>query len=837
MSLPDKVFSLPSFKRQLRQITIDSCSSSFHNLSTTNSNREPIDWSNLLTCASMLGNSSKHDHLEAALRIAHTCLENKDLSTAHKTAAGVILDSLTNQPAIKLAIKRHLLKSDFTEDIPLPLLFDVTKRRVEHTIFLKESEIYLNAFQKDAFDKFSSADVVSVSAPTSAGKSFILYHALMSFISSRSRPTRIVYIVPTRALISQVEKDFQTILSSQKISDVLVTSVPKLDAVDFEKNLICVFTQERLHWLMVNHPNVSFNYMIVDEAQKIAEGSRGIFLQQKIEEVMRLMPDIKVIFSSPLTRNPEILLQDLEVGKKKAPVNTEYVAVNQNLIYVSQRPKATRIWNLELCLQNERIDLGSVELESRPLSDLKKVALIASRLASKDSGNIIYMNKPAYAEKVSNILFALTNEDYSENQEIKSLIELSRKSIHRNFLLNKVLTKGIAFHYGNMPLLVREQIENLFERGIIKYLICTSTLLEGVNLPAKNIFLRKPTKGAGHPLNDTEFWNLAGRAGRLGKEFQGNIICIDPDSWDSIPDIDHKKQDVVKALDQISSKMQTLLAYLNSDEIEKGKTNSTLEWAFAYYYSKYRKNELDNSQVLAQLKPFFDGLSSRIDLPDEILFRNPGISPAAQQNLLEHFRSKADAIDKYIPDYPESENAVSNSYVTIMGIINRFLSGDSEKRNFYQALLVVNWMRGYPLPALIDKNYEYEYKKNPKKSLDSVIRETMRDVEEFARFKFAKYSSCYIDILRFFLQQSGQENKANEIPNLSIWLELGVSQQTQVSLIALGLSRQTSITLSEFIADDNLDKEDCIQWLRKNDIHSLQLSNIMIIEIKSHIEL
>lgn len=51
--------------------------------------------------------------------------------------------------------------------------------------------------------------------------------------------------------------------------------------------------------------------------------------------------------------------------------------------------------------------------------------------------------------------------------------------------------------------------------------------MEGVNLPAKSIFLRGPQRGRNKPLSEVDFWNLAGRAGRQGKEFQGNIICID----------------------------------------------------------------------------------------------------------------------------------------------------------------------------------------------------------------------------------------------------------------------------------------------------------------------
>lgn len=56
-----------------------------------------------------------------------------------------------------------------------------------------------------------------------------------------------------------------------------------------------------------------------------------------------------------------------------------------------------------------------------------------------------------------------------------------------------------------MPLLIRTEIERLFSEGFIRYLICTSTLLEGVNLPAKSIIIRNPRRGKGNPLNANDF--------------------------------------------------------------------------------------------------------------------------------------------------------------------------------------------------------------------------------------------------------------------------------------------------------------------------------------------
>jgi hypothetical protein len=183
---------------------------------------------------------------------------------------------------------------------------------------------------------------------------------------------------------------------------------------------------------------------------------------------------------------------------------------------------------------------------------------------------------------------------------------------------------------------------------------------------------------------------------------------------------------------------------------------------------------------------------------------------------------------------PESQDAV-DSYKLVVERINIYLSGDPEGLAIYQAILIINWMKGIPLPVLIDRSYNYWKERSPK-SYSTVIRDVMKDIEEFARFKFAKYSSCYIDILRYFLSEKGHANLLGDIPQLNIWLEFGVSQQTQISLISLGLTRNSAIVISEFIANDKLNRQQCLEWLKTNDPEVLSISPIMTKEIERIIE-
>ena len=132
------------------------------------------------------------------------------------------------------------------------------------------------------------------------------------------------------------------------------------------------------------------------------------------------------------------------------------------------------------------------------------------------------------------------------------------------------------------------------------------------------------------------------------------------------------------------------------------------------------------------------------------------------------------------------------------------------------ALLVTRWMRGTSLRELIDDRIKHLKKSGGTAHIPNVIRSVMEDVEKIARFAAPKAIACYSDVLRHFLTQRNREDLIPSIPDVSVLLELGVSQKTQVSMIGLGLSRTAAIALSELIAANSLTEDDVLDWLRDN---------------------
>ena len=82
---------------------------------------------------------------------------------------------------------------------------------------------------------------------------------------------------------------------------------------------------------------------------------------------------------------------------------------------------------------------------------------------------------------------------------------------------------------GYLPTTIRLRIEEQFRKpGGLRTLFCTSTLLEGVNLPADNLFVTHYNKG-GKPMEAIDFKNLIGRVGRIQYNLYGNVylVCLD----------------------------------------------------------------------------------------------------------------------------------------------------------------------------------------------------------------------------------------------------------------------------------------------------------------------
>lgn len=82
---------------------------------------------------------------------------------------------------------------------------------------------------------------------------------------------------------------------------------------------------------------------------------------------------------------------------------------------------------------------------------------------------------------------------------------------------------------GYLPANIRLRIEKSFEEGDLRTIFCTSTLVEGVNLPADNLFMTSYKTGLSN-MDEVEFRNLVGRVGRIKYNLYGNVFFVRDDT-------------------------------------------------------------------------------------------------------------------------------------------------------------------------------------------------------------------------------------------------------------------------------------------------------------------
>ena len=139
------------------------------------------------------------------------------------------------------------------------------------------------------------------------------------------------------------------------------------------------------------------------------------------------------------------------------------------------------------------------------------------------------------------------------------------------------------------------------------------------------------------------------------------------------------------------------------------------------------------------------------------------------------------------------------------------------------------------MASMIQRNISYHRERDRKYSLPTVIRDTMELVERIARFQAPKYFAAYLDILNLHLREIGRDDLIDHELDIGTQLEFGVSSRTLLSLMELGLSRMSAVTLYERIARDDLTKDGCLAWVRDREaqFEGMDIPMVILREVRA----
>lgn len=373
--------------------------------------------------------------------------------------------------------------------------------------------------QYQAYKRFDDP-YFSFSGPTSMGKSFVM----QSFIKEqvlKGRTANFAIIVPTKALINEVSGNIITDLKEllQDKNYRVVTSAGAL-ALEQPHNFIFVLTPERLLYLLIRHKKIDIDYLFVDEAHKISapRDSRSPFYYKGVDMLLDRKKKPHIIFASPNIPNPEVylgLIPDAE--KTDHQLSSAFSPVTQIKYLLDTIEDGIKVYN-EHTQKFVPITPGCHDT----LNETLRIFF------DKKSSSIVYINSRDEAMRMAqdfakSLPLMIDPETDLPDKELEALAKEIRTLVHKEYYLAEVVTKGVAYHVGYLPPAIRLRIEELYRAQKIRVMFCTSTLLEGVNLPADNLFITTYYKGQRH-FTPVDFRNLVGRVGRIKYNLYGNVF-------------------------------------------------------------------------------------------------------------------------------------------------------------------------------------------------------------------------------------------------------------------------------------------------------------------------
>lgn len=828
----------------------------------------------LLRYADVLSHASDPGHRELAYTTIALLREydaavglGEELSDRVLAVAEAVLVQLGNFPGIST------LQKGVGSRYALPLSRGTLRIAKEVLQRTNKGDAILTDTQFAITEKMRGEDFFSFSGPTSLGKSFIIKDALYDIVRRDELNDHcVVILVPTKALIGQTAADLRNLLAGvPEVNVATYPSLPKLLRQKYRRTIF-VLTPERLLRYLAN-PVREIDYLVVDEAQKVIakNDARSSLYYHAIVEATRRFAT-KLVFASPSIENPELFLELF--GK-----------ATNGALTVRERTVAQQRYFVDLVAKKQYyfsgLDTTSREMEHSP-AESNVVDLVLTR--SGDRKAIIYINGSLKSAEFAMRLAA--KRPVVTNDKVDELIKHVREYVHKDYFLGSTLSRGVAFHHGKMPQEVRERVEEAFSDpdSPIQFVVCTSTLLEGVNLPAKNIFVLSDKHG-NSSFTKIDFENLAGRAGRLTYDFSGNVVCVreEANRWADntralIPRAEPAKAESFLVRPPNNRKKEyTDIARVLRGEALPGTPSADQQRSVEQYASILTLHQIDNQQT--PLRSYFlDRVQGGRDLlkkaaasvvvPTDVLRRSPNILPEYQDNVwTELSGGKAEPL--------VADEADLNDVETFLNVLRRLsglygwrtseVSGTDplmprnadaagwDRRLYYWALLMRGWVRGDPISRVISSSIAYysrtgwityrdysraeslvrePFDRKSAKHINLIIEWTLRDIEGGLRFRIIGYLQNFFDVS---VEALGRQASGINVATL---VEYGTTDQRAIQLQEVGFGRTVAAelltdhldALSFSFADelDGFDYEKVLASTELSDEARAEVKNIMV---------
>ncbi|MGQ0548444.1 MAG: DEAD/DEAH box helicase [Armatimonadota bacterium] len=365
------------------------------------------------------------------------------------------------------------------------------------------AEIVPARFQMEALAAVASRDVL-VSAPTGSGKTWVAEEAIRTLLP---RGQTVWYTTPLKALSNQKFRQFQARYGDDKVG--LLTGERRINA----HAPVIVGTTEILRNILYAPQPSPAGLIVLDEAHYIADKERGTAWE---EVILLATPRTRLLLLSASIPNADELAGWLQTVRGRAPV----------VVREDERPVPLR-----LLLADARGRLLPPSMAGRVRPGIRRQGWLLELMRQLDAAHlppaILFFPSRKECDLAARELSPMRPPGAEERTRALNAWESEFPTLLGHRFRHTLIQAGVAPHHAGHLMGWRLAVEDLLARGLIRAVAATTTLASGLDVPARTVALSTLVRNSPDgpvSLSATEFQQMAGRAGRRGRDRVGVVI-------------------------------------------------------------------------------------------------------------------------------------------------------------------------------------------------------------------------------------------------------------------------------------------------------------------------
>lgn len=520
--------------------------------------------------------------------------------------------------------------------------------------------------QAEVYRRLLGGENVILSAPTSFGKSLII-----DAIIASGKFKNVLIVVPTIALIDETRRR----LTRRFRETFRIITHPFQRHGD--RNVL-IFTQERA----LEYPSLErIDFFVIDEFYKLNPG------RDDDDRCARLN----------------------EAFYKLVKTGAQFYLLGPNILSVS--PDLNQRLRFQFINEPYHTVVSQIhDMRGSKASEMERLVTLCRSLREP---TIVFCRSPKRVADVTKELLA-ANIGRTDDAENRAAADWVGEHYHPEWHFARAMSQGIGVHHGRIPRALAQYVVRAFDAGRLSLLVCTSTLIEGVNTKAKNVVILDDKINMSR-FDLFTFNNIRGRSGRMGHHIIGDVYVFHEPPQTALPFVD------VPAFTQPSTADTGMLLQMDEEDLTAG--------------SKERIREFVEQD----------------DVDYETLRSNVGVDPAAQIAMA---REIANNLPTWTSVLRWSRFPTAAQVQAITQLFWRHFEGarlgSGSAKSAKQLAYLINRLRTQPTARqIIEEQYEWS------QDWDAAVQQTLDFLRLWANFHYPRLLRALNRIQKGVLGRAG----------------------------------------------------------------------------------